>query len=76
MQHLHIEQMFNSSLAEQRVTVLCCLSIRLEGRGGGLINASAPMHESQSTACVCFIYSLVTCGLKRKKKKDKKVPFK
>lgn len=27
------------------------------------------MHESQSTACVCFIYSLVTTGLKSKNEK-------
>lgn len=30
------------------------------------------MHESQSTACVCFIYSLVTHGLKRRRKKTRK----
>ncbi len=37
--------------------------------GGGLIKASAPMHESQSTACVCFIYSLVTRSLKKEEEK-------
>jgi len=45
-------------------------------KGACLIKANAPMHESQSTACVRFIYSLVTTGLKKKKKKDKEVPFK
>lgn len=61
--------MFKSSQAEKKVTVLSSLSIRYRGWVGCLIKASAPMHESQSTACVCFIYSLVTRSLKRKKKK-------
>lgn len=44
--------------------------------GGGSSKPCAAMHESQSIACVCFIYSLVTRSLKRKKRKYKKVPFK
>lgn len=57
MHHLHTEQVFNSSLVEQKVIVLRSLSIRLEEkkRGGGL-EARATMHESQSTACVGVLF--------------------
>lgn len=51
----------------QRVTVLSNLSARY--KGGVSSKPCAAMHESQSSACVCFIYSLVTRSLKRKKKK-------
>lgn len=52
------------------MTVLSNLSISYGGGFGGVSSKPrVPMHESQSTACVCFIYSLVTRSLKTKKKK-------
>lgn len=57
MHHLHTEQTVNSSLVEQRVTVLSSLSIRLEGREGV---SSKPVHPCMKVnpllVCVLFIH--------------------
>lgn len=42
------------------------LVYQIESECGALIKTRASTHERQSTACVCFMYSLVTTGLKSK----------